>query len=153
MYCDHIDNLSSCPLTPALRDCIGLLPQFAAQPPGRYPIDGERCFALVQEMTTVPASERRLEAHGRYLDVQYLVSGEENIGYLPSGSSATVREDRLADKDIAFYDAPQPPCELALSAGMYAIFQPGEFHRPGCAVTNPMPIKKVVLKWLPEANV
>ncbi|TDR82970.1 YhcH/YjgK/YiaL family protein [Paludibacterium purpuratum] len=146
MYCDHIDNLANSPLPAELRDVLALLADFAQRPAGRYPIDGERCFALVQEMTTGHADTRRFEAHARYLDVQYLVSGAERIDYLPKECETTLLEDHLSERDIAFYDAKQPACELMLSPGMYAIFQAGEYHRPCCAVANPAQIKKVVLK-------
>ncbi|BEV71665.1 MULTISPECIES: YhcH/YjgK/YiaL family protein [unclassified Paludibacterium] len=146
MYCDHIDHLAVCPLPDALRNALGLLTDFALLPPGHYPIDGTRLFALVQEMETGYAEERLFEAHARYLDVQYLVSGVERIGYLPRGSEVRLHEDRLEESDIALYDSPQAASELLLTPGMYAVFEAGELHRPCCAVASPAPIRKVVLK-------
>ena len=53
------------------RDDLGSLPL------GRVDIDGDAVFANVQEYDTVPAEEKQLEAHRRYYDVQFVVSGEE----------------------------------------------------------------------------
>jgi biofilm protein TabA len=147
MFCDHIDNLDTCLLPQALREHVALLKPFATRAPGRYPIDDDRCFVMVQTLETVPAGQQHFEAHARYLDIQYLVEGAEGIGFLPSGSPMTLLEDKLEERDIAMYAHRQPGSELVLTPGMYAIFLPGEYHRPLCAVTQPMPIKKVVLKW------
>ncbi|MCX0221867.1 YhcH/YjgK/YiaL family protein, partial [Escherichia coli] len=35
---------------------------------------------------------------------------------------------------------------ITLKPGMFAIFMPGEPHKPGCAVETPAEIKKVVIK-------
>ncbi|MFP8215703.1 YhcH/YjgK/YiaL family protein, partial [Klebsiella quasipneumoniae] len=35
---------------------------------------------------------------------------------------------------------------VILTPGMFAIFIPGEPHKPGCVITEPAEIKKVVIK-------
>ncbi len=49
--------------------------------PGRVEIDGDQVFAFVQEYTSKPMEQGRWEAHVKYIDIQYIVSGEEQIGY------------------------------------------------------------------------
>ena len=51
--------------------------------PGRYDIDGDTVYALVQEYDSKPKSEGFWEAHHAYLDVQYVASGAEHMGYRP----------------------------------------------------------------------
>lgn len=150
MYCDSLGSASSHCLPADVRQALQQLPELALRAPGRYPIDGERLFALVQQLETF--DNQRFEAHARYLDVQYLVCGSEKIAYLPSGSPVTLLEDQLATHDIAFYQAEPPASELVLQAGMFAIFAPGELHRPCGAVGDPMQIKKVVLKIQQQAE-
>lgn len=145
MYCNHL-NADHSPLPEYLRAALARLPELAHGEPGRYPIDGDRLFALVQQLDTF--DNARFEAHTRYLDVQYLVAGEERIDYLPAGSPTRLLEDRLHEHDIAFYHADQPACQLQLVPGMFAVFAPGELHRPCMAPAAPMTIKKVVLKML-----
>jgi len=52
-------------------------------PAGNYPIDGENIFAFVCEYLTKHESEGKLEVHKKYFDVQYVINGEELIGYFP----------------------------------------------------------------------
>ena len=47
---------------------------------GKYEIDGKNVFASVQEYDTKPENEKRFELHKDYIDVQYIVSGEEIMG-------------------------------------------------------------------------
>lgn len=54
--------------------------------PGRYDIDGENIFALISEYQTKSEAEGKLEAHKKYIDVQYVIEGEELMGYAPLGS-------------------------------------------------------------------
>ena len=53
-------------------------------PAGKYPIDGDNIFALVSEYKTKSEAEGKLEAHRKYIDVQYVISGEELMGYVSS---------------------------------------------------------------------
>ena len=49
---------------------------------GCVEIDGERVFALFQSYETKPENDRP-EAHRKYIDIQYLIEGEELIGVAP----------------------------------------------------------------------
>ena len=48
---------------------------------GRIDLDGERLFALVQEYQTKNPGEGKWEPHRKYIDVQYMVSGSEFMGF------------------------------------------------------------------------
>src|ERR1700742_638390 len=50
---------------------------------GRYPIDGDEVFAIVNEYTTKPSSECDPESHQEYADIQIMIRGRENFGYAP----------------------------------------------------------------------
>ncbi len=58
---------------------------------GRVEIDGERVFALFQSYETKPENDRP-EAHRKYIDIQYLIEGEELIGVAPLASMERVAE-------------------------------------------------------------
>ena len=150
MIFDHLDSFTRHNLPADLRQVMTLLPELAQRAPGRYPIDGDRVFAMVQDVTTKPATESRPEAHARYLDVQYLISGCEKIGFLSAATEKRIVEDHLADRDIAFYDCPAQASELIMHPGMFAVFFPGELHQPCCAVGEPALIRKIVIKVLLE---
>jgi uncharacterized protein, YhcH/YjgK/YiaL family len=113
---------------------------------GKHEIAGSDIFASVMEYTTAPKEERKPEAHVKYADIQYIISGEENIGFGVLAGDLPVREDKLAEKDIIFYKEVPGESDLKLTAGMYAIFFPWDVHRPSCAAAAPAPVRKVVVK-------
>ncbi|HAU5430182.1 YhcH/YjgK/YiaL family protein [Cronobacter malonaticus] len=115
--------------------------------PGKYELDGNRLFFLLSEDTTEPLSDRRAEYHARYLDIQIVLAGREGMTFstLPPGVPDT---DWLADKDIAFLPEGAQEKTVVLEEGDFVIFWPGEVHKPLCAVGDPAPVRKVVVKML-----
>jgi YhcH/YjgK/YiaL family protein len=110
---------------------------------GRYAIDGERTYALVQEYDTKPLAEGFLETHIRYIDIQFLITGEELIGYAPLSSQA-VHTPYDNDKDIAFWEGTAEP--IRVQQGQFAIFFPHDAHMPGRTTGAPAHVRKVVIK-------
>lgn len=54
---------------------------FSTMAPGKYDIlPDNQMFCLLQQANTCPAEQQRPESHFRYVDLQYLLSGEETIG-------------------------------------------------------------------------
>ena len=110
---------------------------------GRHAIDGDRIYALVQSYDTKPLAEGLLEVHQRYIDIQYLVTGEEWIGYAPlTGQAIRTPYDR--DKDIAFLDGAAEP--IRVQQGQFAVFFPRDAHMPGRTTGAPALVRKVVVK-------
>ncbi|WP_373236384.1 YhcH/YjgK/YiaL family protein [Cohaesibacter celericrescens] len=121
----------------------------AAAPEGRIDIDGENMFALVQDYATKPKSDARPETHVRYIDIQFVFSGEEAIGFAPLATVPPAIEDCLAERDVRFYDdGISGETSLIMSAGSYAVFYPWDVHRPGCSVSDATDVRKVVVKIL-----
>jgi len=118
----------------------------ALLPAGRIEIEGDRMFVLVQDYTTVPAEQKRPEAHDRFIDIQYIASGEEEIGWCVRRENLSIAEDLRRDKDVIFYRDLNEETGLVLSAGMYAVFFPGDVHRPGCVHGKPQAVRKAVIK-------
>ncbi|ELY4221454.1 YhcH/YjgK/YiaL family protein [Cronobacter sakazakii] len=115
--------------------------------PGKYELDGNRLFFLLSEDTTEPLADRRAEYHARYLDIQIVLAGREGMTFstLPPGAPET---DWLADKDIAFLPEGAHEKTVVLEEGDFVIFWPGEVHKPLCAVGDPAPVRKAVVKML-----
>lgn len=114
--------------------------------PGKYELDGERLFALVQELDTVVPAERKSEHHERYIDFQYLVRGEELIAAARSSSGNRITENKLEEHDYALLDHVENEMELVLRPGMFAVFFPDDLHRPACSRNGGAKIRKVVVK-------
>jgi biofilm protein TabA len=136
---------------------IGLSPRFAAafeflrqlsarQPDGRYDLDGDNCFALVQTYTTRPLAEAKFEAHRQYIDIQFIQTGRENILWSPLAALSQVTEPYVAERDIAFFANPPQWTPINLGAGQFAIFFPEDGHAPGIESNAPSEVRKVVIK-------
>jgi YhcH/YjgK/YiaL family protein len=112
---------------------------------GKYEVQGEDLYFMVQEYQTKPFEEGRVEIHRRYMDIQYIVSGRECIVYHPF-EGLTEEQPYDGQKDVAFYRRPAAISRIMLEAGMFAIFWPQEPHLPSRAVSNPEKVKKIVVK-------
>jgi YhcH/YjgK/YiaL family protein len=111
---------------------------------GKYEIDGTNVIAIVNEYDTVPASGEQMEAHKKYIDVQYIVSGEELIGHdLLQGQTPSKVYDEASDYWL-FGEAPSFFSKM--EQGMFAIFFPTDLHMPNIRVNEATPVKKVVMK-------
>jgi YhcH/YjgK/YiaL family protein len=112
-------------------------------PAGKYLIEGENIFALVSEYKTKPESEGKLEAHRKYIDVQYVIEGEELMGYAPLGLQQ-ILEPYKEENDIVFFTGDKSFTKV--SAGMFAVFFPEDVHMPGIASGKSSSVKKLVIK-------
>ena len=113
--------------------------------PGVYQIN-PRVKAIVSEYETKPENENGYEAHQQYIDIQYLITGEEKINSLPL---EYLKETKAYNQDIdaAFYEeANVRPQELLMGNGYFAILYPQDGHMPQLSVTAPVMVKKVVIK-------
>ncbi|WP_018610583.1 YhcH/YjgK/YiaL family protein [Uliginosibacterium gangwonense] len=113
---------------------------------GRYEIDGSQMFFMIQEMNSKKLEDTRSEAHRQYADVQIVLNGPERYGVAPPDGTLAPTEDRLEEKDIAFYPDPANESFVDLASGMFTIFYPGEFHRPCCNVSQTTALRKIVIK-------
>jgi YhcH/YjgK/YiaL family protein len=112
---------------------------------GRHELDGTNLFVTVSEYETKPKNQGKWEAHKRYFDIQYLISGREAIGY------AQLEACRLGmyDEGKDFQEIVEAPGDfLTLWPGMFMILAPQDAHMPGLALDAPGPVKKAVVKVL-----
>jgi YhcH/YjgK/YiaL family protein len=117
----------------------------AALPLGRTDIEGSDVFLTISEAETRSPEQVKFEAHRRYIDIQLVVRGQESIGYAPV-AALTTSEPYDASKDIEFFSVPQESTTLALHAGDFAVFAPGDGHRPSLHLDGPHVSRKVVVK-------
>jgi len=111
--------------------------------PGTYEIDGENIFAIVQLYNTKPSSSAKWEAHKKYIDIQYIVSGKEKIGFTDS-KKVIVLQEYHAGNDVTLYKGEGN--FLTAVEGQFAIFFPTDIHMPQLAINIPHEVKKVVVK-------
>lgn len=110
---------------------------------GRYELDGDNIFYMVQSYDTDP-SKTVSEAHKKYIDIQFMVEGEEIIGVADISSEKELTEAK-EENDVWFYNCKTEP--LTLSAGKYMVLYPNDLHCPGVATNGKaLTCRKVVVK-------
>ena len=114
---------------------------------GKYPVEGEAMFALVQRYDTRLLESCRPEAHQKFVDIQYVVEGEEYLGWCPFSPDLKAVAPYDEKRDVTFYERLVPESNLVLLPGSFAVLYPEDVHRPCCAVDDePSPVTKVVMK-------
>ena len=113
------------------------------QEPGKYEIDGDNAYAIVTEAPSKTPEMAKWEAHEKYIDIQYVIRGEEKIGVTPL-SNATVSKPYDETNDYANYEAEG---ELyTAKPGTFFLFFPKDVHRPNILIEGFEVVKKVVIK-------
>jgi YhcH/YjgK/YiaL family protein len=114
----------------------------ASLPTGRIELDGANLYVTSQEYTTKLPEQGKWEAHRRYIDLQFVISGSERIGYAQLSHMA--QGEYNSEKD--FLALTGSGDYVTLAAGDFMLLFPEEAHMPGMAVDQPVPVKKAVVK-------
>ncbi len=114
-------------------------------PDGKYTIKNDEVYAIIQTYTTKPETEGRLEAHKKYTDIQYIISGEEKLGYSNINNFIPTTEYD-EEKDIIFGKG--NASFIKAQDGDFLIFNPQDAHMPCICIDNPSFVKKAVVKIL-----
>ncbi|HYT73576.1 MAG TPA: YhcH/YjgK/YiaL family protein [Vicinamibacterales bacterium] len=101
----------------------------AALPQGRHDIAGDRIFVLIDHRDGRGRHGARLEAHRRYIDIQYTCEGMEEIGWSPLAACRPPAGGYDEAKDIAVFDD-RPATWLSVPPGHFVIFFPDDAHAP-----------------------
>ncbi len=120
----------------------------AALEVGTYQVTDDFYF-MIQEYETKIAQNCRLETHDRYADIQWIISGEEEIDTV-SRTGLAVDEEYDEKRDVAFWKEPDEMCQTILTTGSYAILPPSIAHKPQMRASEvACHVKKCVakVKW------
>lgn len=117
---------------------------FASMEPGRYEIDGDNIFANLMDATTKAHDEVKPETHKEYIDVQFVVSGKEKLGF--AADTGYTPSEHPDGSDVYFYDSVDDESYVIALPGCYSIFFPSDLHRPCVCVDAPAAVRKVVVK-------
>lgn len=113
---------------------------------GKYKIDDDN-YANVDIYTTKEHDECFLEAHKKYIDIQILLSGKEQLDYTDI-SGLKLKDDYDEKRDVMFFYVPDSPINtVQLKKGYFVILGTSEAHRPQMNYdNNSCEVKKVVVK-------
>lgn len=111
----------------------------------RHDIDGDFVYAGISEYITKDPEEAVYESHRKYIDIQYVIEGEELIGLAHSSDilEVTTPYDEAAE---AGFMTVRNSTELQATPEKFFVFFPEDLHRPGVKAGENSPVRKVVVK-------
>jgi biofilm protein TabA len=116
-------------------------------PLGKHAIDGERLFVLIGEDAGRGQASAPLEAHRKYIDIQYVVTGVDTMGWRPRAECERPRAEFDATKDIVFFDD-APVTWFDVPQGSLVVFYPSDAHAPLAGTGTPRKaVMKVAVEW------
>lgn len=110
---------------------------------GRHVIDGDNVFGLVSEAPTKDYDKTAFESHKNYIDLQFVISGEENMARVPL-THVTLDKPYNEKSDIMFYTG-EGKIYTVVQNG-FLIFFPSDAHRPNITPGGNKVVKKIVIK-------
>lgn len=131
-------------LHPGIATALGFLasPHVTNLAPGRYDIAGDDIYAIVDKCQGRGREESPLEVHKRYIDVQYVVSGDEWMGWAPYADCSLDQDGFSSDQDIGLC-MERPQSWVQVLPGYFAIFYPSDAHAPLAGMGE---VHKIVVK-------
>ena len=146
MVADHIKYASEYfNLNPPIRLALEYLQRVdaGALDAGRHDVDGDHVFALVSDYLTRRPEDAFWEAHRRHVDVQFVHSGRERIGY--GHLSAFECDPYDADRDLVVARGSSDRM-VDVGPGGFVVLFPHEAHMPGLSAGAVETVRKVVVK-------
>lgn len=113
--------------------------------PGDFSIDGEALKYSVVNGLLKPESEAVLESHRKYIDIHYVISGVEKLGWKAVSECSpkdSPKNNYDESTDLIFYNEAADNWVI-LNEGHFVIFFPGVAHAP---MLGSGAIKKIVMK-------
>lgn len=111
--------------------------------PGIHELDGKDIYVNVMERELKKPADAKLEIHNEYIDIQILVSGnEESFGWSERANVSKPQAAFDAEKDIQFFDD-APQTYYTLRPGQFTILFPEDAHAPMVGEGH---VRKIIVK-------
>lgn len=127
---------------PGLEEAMQAVEALESFEPATYPLSGSNKI-LVQKVTTKAWETSLLEAHREFLDVQYILEGNEVMGWAPV-DTLTPTEEYNAAKDKCMYAGANAP--MAIAPGYCYVVYPEDAHAPSVHLDEGGEVRKIVIK-------
>ena len=115
-------------------------------PEGRLELDGANLFLLFNRYDTHSAEGALSEAHRKYIDVMYMVDGEETIYVKPTAQLKHITQTYSADADALLAQTDADATPVRLTAGSFIVLFPQDAHAPACDTDCSHSVKKIIAK-------
>ena len=114
--------------------------------PGKNVIDTDEVFLNLFEYETKCKCDAVSEAHRKYIDVMYVVEGEEIVYVKDTASLSKVTKEYEEDGDYLLGTLDEDASAIKLFPGMFLVLYPEDAHAPGCNTDSSRKVKKIVGK-------
>lgn len=111
----------------------------------RYDIDGDNLYASVSEYMTKNEEDTKFEAHRKYIDIQHVINGSEQMSITPLSEKKEELIPYDPAKDVEFMTV-NKTASYEATPGKLFIFFPSDIHRPSVKIGENKNVRKVVVK-------
>lgn len=119
----------------------------ARLPAGRHEIDGERLFVMINRGPGRGHRGAKMESHQKYIDIQYAISGTDEIGWKPTSECVDIHLPFNLEKDVALYND-VPETWISVPPTRFVVFLPEDAHAPmGAECELVKAVFKVAVDW------
>lgn len=139
-----IDNINHLPLYPNLPNKIKSFLEGNKFKEGRNDIERDNLFAVGLKYQTKDQSEGLWEAHRKYLDIHYIIDGEEIVHLSDINLMSPTNEYQ---DDYQLFEGTKSH-EILLKSGDFMVLYPHEVHKTSIIYKRASNIKKYVFKVL-----
>jgi len=120
---------------------------FTQKDDGTIKIDSDDLYYILTTYNTSDnIEEKPAEAHRKFIDLQYILYGEEKIGYADYTSPKMLLKEYDAGSDVELFKRIEDESFFVLKKDMYAVFFPEDVHRPGLTDKEGHGVRKVIFK-------
>ena len=113
---------------------------------GKNVIDGEDVFLNLFSYDTKCKCDAVAEAHRKYVDVMYVVEGEEKVYVKDTSLLSKITKEYEEEGDYLLGELDEDASAIRLFPGMFLILFPEDAHAPGCNTDSTHKVKKIVGK-------
>ena len=137
MIYDSIKNIKKYTIIPHLNDIVSFIESNDVKnlAMGDVMIKGNDLYVKVLKYKPQDASKNYFETHNNYIDVQIVFTGIEMMQVVQSKHLIKTDEFKL-DGDFEFFKATEKISDIIVADNEFAVFFPGEAHKPGCRYNN-----------------
>ena len=129
-------------ILPGLEEAMEKVAALTSYETAVYPLSGGN-RVMVMSGTTLPAAGGEAEAHRNYLDIQYIVKGQEIVGWAPL-DTLTPTVPFNEEKDVGFYTGDYE--YIRITPGHCYVVFPEDAHLPSRHLDVPNEYTKIVVK-------
>lgn len=141
IICPWKDLNRYAPVIPGLQEAMEVVANLPSLEPATYPLSNGGKI-MVQQGATKPWEGAELEAHRNYLDIQYVVKGQEVMGW--ALETLTLSGEFNTAKDKGMYAGLNDT--MVIREGYCYVVYPEDGHAPGKHLDVPGEFTKIVVK-------